>query len=99
MSGLCLVCELFMKNQTSEATLVFFRSFGRIEVKAVKAGCWYVAALIGGINGPVAVIGMLALEVDAPGSAFSESDRRARFGAGPPAWEARFRDVDDVAEG
>jgi len=40
MSGLCFVCEPFMENQTSEATLVFFRSFGRIEVKAVKAGCW-----------------------------------------------------------
>ena len=63
MSGLCFVCELFMKNQTSEATLVFFPSFGRIEVKAVKAGCWYVAALTGGINGPVAVIGSVGRRV------------------------------------
>ena len=77
ISGLCFVCELFMKNQTLEATLVFFRSFRRIEVKAVKAGCWYIAALTGGINGLVAIIGMLALEVNVPGSAFSESDCQA----------------------
>jgi len=36
--GLCFVCEPFKQNQTSEATLVSFRSFGRIHVKAVNAG-------------------------------------------------------------